>query len=265
MQRGFSSTYLIIGVLVIVLVGYLYKNNSSPLQNTSTIQPPSSLVTTISTPIPSPSLDYRVSYTSVDGEIYLKYNGKVYGKDDLNKSNRRYDEPVVSGLSSRNDLDWKILLNPTNIEIDGYNELFSFKVFPDNKRFLFVMRWSRPPTGYGKTFQVFYFDGNSVSDPISLQDSNYPSIPKIDQISLDGEYVSFDMYSCWNCGGHYPYELLLKIGDMSVKRIGSVSYFQWGSNGAYEYKDYIEEPCSYPGPGVCFKKPETLPLKTGQF
>src|SRR5207248_5792730 len=90
-------------------------------------------------------------------------------------------------------------------------------------------------------------------------------------VSDDGNYVAFDMNYCWYCEPGHPSTLLFNIATKATKKLGQVSYFKWKTNGAYEYKEYITQPCPQPSPGEvnltneCPVDPQNFPLKKGQF
>lgn len=209
---------------------------------------------------------YFVSFAKVNGEILLNYKGKIYSQE--------YDPKTANvkkvDLKNIEQYQWRELVespikSPEAQFID--DELFDFRIFPNKEDFIIIMRWEQTDIPYN----VFYYNylTKKVIGPLDFTPKNnktrYYRVPKIDQISLDGEYVSFNMFSCWNCGGHQPETLLLKLGNMGTKRIGQVSLFNWKVKGAYEYKDYIVKECSEPSVGECSEDQENLPLKIGQY
>ena len=139
------------------------------------------------------------------------------------------------------------------------DEVFGFKVAPDKKSFVFVMRWKNE-------FYLFYytpFDKFRQSILVKKFPSGDPA--KIKQFSADSKYLALDLFDCWNCGGHQPETMLVRLEDNELKNIGRTSFFNWLEDGKYEYKDYVVITCSQETMGECSEDPEKLPLKSGQF
>ncbi len=213
-----------------------------------------------------------VSFARSEGKTYLRYRGKIYDDSDQNNPREALltipDKTVWYGL-----VDAPSYVTPGEFMLD---EMFGFKVAPDMKSFAFIMRWGdKNAAASTTTYSIYYYDPQK-SQKLSLLrkfspsiDGSYP-VPKINQFSPDGAYLSFNMHACWNCGATAAETLLMRLSDNSEKRIGRSSYFAWKTNGAYEYKEYVVILCSPPPGGEvmaveCFEKPESLPLKTGQF
>lgn len=106
---------------------------------------------------------------------------------------------------------------------------------------------------------------------ITDKSNNGYNVPKINQISQDGNYVALDMYGCWYCEPGQPSVLLMDVTTKKIDRIGQVAYFNWKNNGAYDYKEYVTKPCPTALPGqvnytdICPEDPQNIPMKSGQF
>ncbi len=147
--------------------------------------------------------DRTVSFAVIGKRIILRYEGKFYGQDENG-------EPKQIVLVNHDQYKWYGLVDrPEGVAIDPYyDQIFSFKVFPDGKRFIFVMRFSELAGDHSflQRFKTYYFNpdkkGGEVSKIMDVPYVNFVSfvIPKIDKISDDGKTVSFNMYQCWNCG-----------------------------------------------------------------
>lgn len=211
-----------------------------------------------------------VSYATVSGKIILRYQDKFFDKA------KNLYEPEEISLSNANSYNWIKLVNRPESETSYvFDEMFSFDTLPNNLGFIFVMRWVTNPKNLNgglvkSEYKVFYFNGktNKLTNVLSFEPSTSQDkyqIPKIDKISSDGKFVSFSMFGCWNCGGHYPETLLLNIESIFTKTIGKVKDFTWGENGKYTYKEYKIIDCVEDGPGECSEDSINLPLLKGQF
>lgn len=215
-----------------------------------------------------------VSFTRSGNALYLQYKGKVYEETETG-------QPKESARKLSN-ATWYGLVN-TPEDATGFDEIFSFKSLPNSKSFVFVIRYDLS-TGQNNTEQYikgYYYNPSNSSEIVSLLFSYTPSdssgngysYPVVRTISPNGTYASFDMFSCWNCGGHQPETMLVNLHTKATKRIGKTSYFAWKENGSYEYKEYLSEPCPTPTGTVpeefiqtdCPQDPATLPLKTGSI
>lgn len=195
--------------------------------------------------------DNTVSFAQDSYNIYLKYKGKFFSASD-------YQDPLSVELPARSELTFKGLVQaPTETRI--FDELLSFKVAPQKKKFVFVMRWSDN--------QVFYYPGTTpkqVKKILSFKETpNTYNVPKIYSFSQDEKYIAFNMYRCWGCDGHQPEKLLYRISDGKTQRIGQTSYFKWRDGGNYDYKEYKTVDCE--ASFQCPVDPETLPPKTARF
>ena len=196
-----------------------------------------------------------VSFARVEENTYLRYRGKIY--DDTNQS-----EPHEVQLQNPEKYSWYGLVDtPVGVKPNEFmeDEVFGFKVAPDKKSFVFVMRWKNE-------FYLFYytpFDKFRQSILVKKFPSGDPA--KIKQFSADSKYLALDLFDCWNCGGHQPETMLVRLEDNELKNIGRTSFFNWLEDGKYEYKDYVVITCSQETMGECSEDPEKLPLKSGQF
>jgi len=264
----------ILSVVVVILVGYYIVNfQKSKEYVKETVTPTPSAIptqTASQTPIPSTisQSEKNIVFLGIfNNQVLLKYNGKIYDDTD------QYDLKIVSVDS--NSVNWmKVVEGPINPR--GYNEPFSFKVFPGNKKAVIVMRWSRgdndPETvSEYAVYKVFIYDianqkvkeikemGQSANEKLYL-------VPKVDQISDDGQFISFNMFNCWDCGLHKnPETLLYSLVQDKTKRIGKVLNFKWLTGGTYRYKEYKVKPCAEPQSSECFEDPATLPYITDSF
>ena len=273
MQKGQSLMFILIGIVILGILagGAFYFGRTIALKSR-----PSEIIANPPLPLPSASpknfevrvKDNTISFLKIDSKVYLKYQGKIYDQD-------KNFEPQIIVLQNPDSYTWHGILD-TDTSYTG-NEIFSFKVAPDNESFILIMRWdylgsgtSKPKAGE-KSYGIFYYDSSKPEFKVSNDLSFAPTsnskyiVSKIDQFSQDGKYVSLNMFQCWNCDGHQPEKLLYNLKTGESKRIGKVSYFVWKDNGAYEYKDYLELQCKTSVPGPCSEDPTNLPLKTGQF
>ena len=225
--------------------------------------------------ITAPS-DKAVSFAEINGTLYLKYRDQIFNDSD------QMIMPTVT-IQDSNQYKWQPLVEaPDYVNKDGtsgYDELFSFKIAPDKKHFMFVMRWSDDTSETSTMhYEVYNYNpdlsGSVPQDNVKKlnlfpsgipTDDNAQLVPKIETFDKSGDYVAFDMFGCWNCGGHKPEKLLMRLSDGATKNIGKISYFTWKENGNYDYKDYVVITCTEEGPGECSEDPATLPLKEGTF
>lgn len=205
-----------------------------------------------------------VSFGRLNTATVLRYRGKVYDESDQFNMEGK-------AVADEHLYQWYGLVNaPAGVPAGEFmlDEVFGFKVLPDKKSFLFIMRWgTKEGENTNISYYLYYY--NPVKDNkltlVKKFNEGPANIPKIDQINNDGNYASLDMYSCWNCGGHKPETMLLNLSTLKMEGIGKVSYFAWKENGNYEYKEYQVIECVGESMGECFEPPENLPLKTGKF
>lgn len=276
-------TLVILIIIVISGGAYVLNKNSvgeslpSPMPTISSIKTPSITSAPIATPnsvVNNPIGENTVSFAMIDGKAILQYHGKFYDVDDSIYS------PTPLTISNLNSYPWKGLVDrPESKDAYYIDEIFSFKSLPNKLGFVFVMRWeteqkntptaSNPSSGaIIPNYKVFYYDAikNKLFNSLTFEpNSSQYSVPKIDKISSEGKFISFNMFGCWNCGGHKPETLLLNLETNISKRIGKIENFTWGENGNYTYKEYKVIDCAEPGPGQCNEDPTKLPLLRGQF
>lgn len=214
--------------------------------------------------------DNIVYIGNLNGRLLLKYNGKIYDSPSTNPN----ELPIVD--VDENSVSWlKVIKGPVNPK--GYNEPFSFRTFPDYKKAVFAMRWSRGEdeaetvSDYAY-YRVFIYDlsTQTIKEISEMRNNEDPSkgyfIPIVDQISEDGRYISFNMHACWNCdGGGHPETLLYSLELDRVKRLGRTLDFKWLDRGVYQHKEYKVIPCAEPQPGECFKEAASLRYISGSF
>lgn len=288
-----SNFFSIFGKVMLVLLAigalifggyYLGTRNTKKQQGTtnptlSPTKPTDQTKPTVSTPTDSgiPIKANTVSFARVNGEVFMRYKGKIYNEEAASKT-----DPSLTKLPNPDSYIWYGLVDaPSDVNTESFDELFDFKVMPNKSDFSFIMRWTKNNNAIDYT--VFYYDGykptNKVSDILNFIDESAKhsefNVPRFKQISTDGRYFAFNMFSCWNCGGHAPDTLLFsfdtglkavsampKVSPEKVtKRIGKTSYFNWKANGDYEYKEYKVIPCKeeLQGPGECSEDPKNLP------
>lgn len=275
MQRGQVLALILIGVVILIILA----GSAFYLGRITTLKSKASklVINNYITQSPSPKLerderrvkDITVSFAEINSKIYLRYKGKIYDQD-------KNFEPQLVTLQNSDSYDWHGVVD-TDYNYTG-DEVFSFKVTPDNKSFIFVMRsdylgsGGNTPKPGEKFYSIFYYDNSKpssykVANDLFFSPSNSSKyiVPKIDQFSQDGKYASIDMFSCWNCVGHQQEKLLYNLKTGASKSIGKVSYFVWKDDGAYEYKDYVEIVCKTAGSSSCSEDPKNLLLKTAQF
>lgn len=219
-----------------------------------------------------PISENTVSYTYSGNTLYMRYKGFVYDETSAEQG-----DSSLTKIENPDQLTWYGLVNPpANLsDRDGFNELFMFKKSPVDKSFIFIMRWPViVDVNSDSNFSVYHYDVTKNTDRLSKISlfatapvSDGYSVPRLNTISADGKYVSFKLYGCWNCGGHQPQTLLYKLTEAKAKNIGKTSFFEWGNNGAYSYKEFKEIPCDPPseGPATCSEPAEKLPLLTGSL
>ena len=202
-----------------------------------------------------------VSFARVEENTYLRYRGKMY--DDTNQS-----EPHETQLQNPEKYSWYGLVDaPVGVKPNEFmeDEVFGFKVALDKKSFVFVMRWKNE-------FYLFYYTPFDKFRQLLVKKFPANDPAKIDQFSSDSKYLSLNLFDCWNCGGHQPDTVLVRLADNEMKNIGKTSYFNWmfdgkfwSVDGAYEYKDYVEIDCVGDVMGPCSEDPEKLSTKSGHF
>lgn len=202
------------------------------------------------------TVDYA---TGSDGQVYLRYKGDITLPDN----------PFYRTVPS--NLIWTPLVHAPSTPDEAHRVVFSLQQMNGQiYEFMFVMEWDI--THYdlyihkkdGSTEKLMAFD-------ITDKSNEGYNVPKINEISNDGNYVALDMYGCWYCEAGQPSVLLINIQSKKVEKIGRVAYFNWKNNGVYEYKEYVTKTCPSPSPGevqftnICPEDPHNIPLKTGIF
>lgn len=274
-------------LLVVVLLGsafvaggYMLGNKQTQKETQASLSISPTTMTSSPTSTPStangtdtgiPMQENTVSFTRVGKNTYLQYRGKIYGEDEQ-------FEPQQVTLPNEQKYTWYGLVDaPKNADHTLFDEVFSFKTIPNTRNFIFVMRYTLPPGSKPAWSLPVYYYNQAASEKLSLvlppgSDVGTNSVPKISEISSDGDYVSFSMFPCWNCGGSHPETRVMNLKTAANKSIGKTSYFAWKTNGSYEYKEYVTKPCPTPTgnpeefmQGECSEDPKNLPLKTGQI
>jgi len=253
--------------------GYYLGQSKKPItsNNITIVTPLPTISPTIISPADTNYVNIGENTVSIGrrgDETVLRYRGKIY--DDSNQLS-------MEGKQSTDEAayKWYGLVNATD-EVTAnafmFDEVFGFKVGSDKKQVLFIMRWGNKDKPDTLAYYLYYYNPfkyeklHLVKKFILSESPN--NIPKIGEWSEDNEYLSLDIFPCWNCGGGIPKHLLMRLSNLQEKRIPATSYFKWKTNGEYEFKENKEIPCptepqEYMGP--CLEKPENLPLKTGSF
>lgn len=187
-----------------------------------------------------------IQFSKLGRETYLKYKEIIYTYDDPQTLN-----PRVASLNDV-DLQWQSILT-TQSEI----KMFGFRNFPGESFMFITYSGGNDESAY----KVYYYDGTSIRKvrlaelvSISLSGTFY-KVPKIDQISADGKYVSFKMFKCWDCALHHPEIMIFNTQENKARSLGKISYFRWLENGKYEYKDFQDRGCQIGEQGECFRNP----------
>jgi hypothetical protein len=89
--------------------------------------------------------------------------------------------------------------------------------------------------------------------------------PIISSISPDNKYAELHLYSCLHCDGGGRQTWLMNLETFKTKQIEYVSYFRWGTNGAYTYKRSAYYSCITPTMDGCPVDPSIIPLQYGTF
>lgn len=270
-------------LLLVIFSGVFYylgvnKNNSSSeitKTNTQTINSPVPTVSVISI---APITKNSVSYGYQGENLLMNYKNKVYS---YNISKNMMNEPEA--VSRYANVTWQSLVEaPDSVneavaemaKVNGSanDEILNLSPLP-NKNFVFVMRWDRIVDDKNLAVEwdlpIYYFD-SATQSIVKLADNSWPNkkeypVPFFNSASLNGENLAFNMFGCWNCGGHYPEIKLINVNTKASKNLGKVIEFKWTGDNSYSYKEYKEIECTEPQPGVCLEDASKLSVKTGTF
>jgi len=275
--------FVVLGVIILLIIfsGAFYymgmsKNNNETTSTTAQIE---------TSPVPTeeatksavigknlvPITENTVSYGYQGDKLLMNYRGKVYSDSD---SSNGTDEPEPA--AKYKNITWYGLVDAPQSVNDAlkaqpttYDEVFNFTPLMNND-FSFVMRWDRliGDNKFASDQKIYYFDVKTQTlkelASFTQNDKNY-SFPIFNSASPDGKNLAFNMFGCWNCGGHYPEIRLINVDTKATKNLGRVIEFKWTGSNTYSYKEYKEIECSEPQPGPCLKDEKNLPLKTGTF
>lgn len=201
-----------------------------------------------------------VSVTKADGKFCLRYKDKIYLPQDLES-----ELPKIATPPDPSVYTWYGLINAPEDLTNQDSELFSFKPSPDNQSFVFIMRWARSPE---EQFEMFRFNSDGV---VAIRSFGLPSIegayaiPRVSQMSMDGNYSSVNLYKCIDCAVHHPETLLVNLPQVQSRKIGKVQEFKWGESGTYTYKEAIPTTCLNQAETECFQSPSSLAIKQGSI
>lgn len=188
-----------------------------------------------------------VSYTKVGDNIYLRYKSKVYVSD------KQINTQLETVEIDQTNCDWTKLLEESvyYLPYPGYLEgLFSFKVFQDNKKFVFVMINSSlneevEDRSFLNDVYVYNIDDprKGVKKVISLGGKDAQKmglsnffVARIENLTNNGRYLTLAIFPCWEseCSAG---KLLLDLETSKAEYLGYLAYFSWiKDNGDYEYK-----------------------------
>ncbi|KKQ77063.1 MAG: hypothetical protein UT00_C0022G0005 [Parcubacteria group bacterium GW2011_GWA1_38_7] len=201
-----------------------------------------------------------VSVTKADGKFCLQYKGKIYLPQELTS-----EIPKVVTPPDPSVYTWYGLLNAPEDLTNQDSELFSFKASPDNQNFVFIMRWARSPQ---EQFEMFRFTASGVSPIKSFGLAAFEGaywVPRISQMSIDGQFTSVHTYKCIDCTAHLPETLLFNLPQIQNINIEKVQEFEWSDAGKYSYKEAKPIACSDPAYSECYENPSNLPKKEAVF
>ena len=185
-----------------------------------------------------------VSVASSDGQYFLRYKDKYYQVND-------------EGIA---DLESFNLENPDSYTWHGLTEItqgevFDFVALPTiNPGFAFIMRYPLDGKDHYELYYYAYDEINSIASFDPDPEKLVYRIPKFYSINSAGTLGGLHMYDCWECERHYPQTLVVNFITKESQVLGPTSYFAWGLDENFEYKDYVAN-----------QDPATLPLKKGGF
>ena len=280
MLKGNAGFIILVVLALFFLLGgvflVFYFSNANPSNNSSTpslVASQSAVQNVASNSAGSTSsatLGEKVYFVKKDGLLYFKIGDRFYTEDG---------NPMPQ--FDPNTLVWQPLLDiPKDTTTTAFNEAFSFKSIPGSDNFFIIFRWEKELSSDRVfwEFPVYFFNSQSKklsllfktdtkADSVVFGSSTY-RIPRIDQISKDGNYVSFNMFQCWNCGGHTPEYLAFDVKNKASKKLGFVSDFSWLDNGQFQYKIPKEIPCPETegmSPDKCFEDKNKVPFIKESF
>ncbi|MBI2420821.1 MAG: hypothetical protein HYV38_01940 [Candidatus Levybacteria bacterium] len=269
-KKSSKFKFFIIGLILLILLffiggfAYYFKSMNKIQENSTPESVKEEVIPTPQKPQPKDSGiemgENTVSFTRVDGDVYLRFGEDVYkpGEDAVE---------LVEKFATESATWYGLVDAPEDIDEKVFNDVLSIKVFPDGNNFLFVTRFTVDDKWVLTAYSYdAYKDSNKVNELFSFENGGkekYP-VPIVSEISGDGKYATFSMFSCWNCGGHIPETLVINLESGDFERIGKTSEFKWKEGGAYDYKEYKETDCELEGPGICPADPD-VPLKTGKI
>lgn len=191
-----------------------------------------------------PVSEDTVSVAKADGQYYLRYKDKYYQAND-------------EGVA---DLEEFNLENPESYTWYGLTDIaggvvFDFVDLPEiNPGFAFIMRY---PLEGKDHYELYYYAYDEIASIASFDadpEKLVYRIPKFYSINSAGTLGGLHMYDCWECERHYPQTLVVNFITKESQVLGPTSYFNWGLDENFEYKDYVAN-----------QDPANLPLKKGGF
>ncbi|OGK63061.1 hypothetical protein A2334_00280 [Candidatus Roizmanbacteria bacterium RIFOXYB2_FULL_38_10] len=163
---------------------------------------------------------------------YIRLGNKYF---DLNKT-------PDSSIGQIPNTKWFTILE-SNKEFGKTAKMFDYKIFPNTSVLIFTLALDPTlSTNEGMIlYKTYFYNGNKsilVYESVWSY-SHHPSVPRIGEISKDGQYLTLYIYGCWNCGGSAPetHIIDLKNSDNNYKNLGPIEKITWGNSGAYSYVD----------------------------
>src|SRR3990167_8464994 len=179
-----------------------------------------------------PINDSTISFVKADGKFCLLYKGVIYLPQDsgvlVPKSQEETEEMAA--------FPWIGLVDAPG-DINGTDEVFSFKDSPSNNSFVFITRWE---TSSGESYHMYRFFNNNISElRIFRPDNGLFYVPKLNLFSLGGNFLNLSMFRCPECLTEQPETMLYYIPTGDTRNIGKVSHFEWSEDdNVYKYKQY---------------------------
>ena len=255
-----TSIFIII-IIIILSIIFNQKIKKKTISTTETNQISTSTPINIPTSPPTSVFEEGIFVGYINDELYMKQNGEIYYHD---KDCGHSTEDQKELAKDVNNINWLKLENPK--DMNSYRkEPFDCLFFPQFNKGIFILEREGVPS-----YSVFIYDHKSEIikeiEPLrftwSKDQKNTYNIPKIGNISKNGQSIFFYMYACWNCGGHHPEIAIYNIAqDKIIKRVGIVSDFEWLDGNLYRYKNYKEIPCKDDYP-ICYEDSSKLPYVT---
>lgn len=268
-EKGNAFFYFLIGFGMLIMIAgglFVYTNKLQFLGipiSTPTVSPAG----VENKPHVSPRASSEVPPSGINlfwgnylGQTVLVVGERVYG-NDLEM------DPEIKDISAS-----LVSEKAPVIKIPENHTIFSMLNL-DQKRILFITYpdlYSTPASSekIEQTKTAYLFDKNdNKTKELFKFTSGKATFPKIAGVSSDKNYLAFNLFSCWACGGHQPDTYLYSLPSGNKKNIGKTKIFEWLEDGKYRYKEYVVVSCpaSQEGPIECSKDISSLPWKEGSL